>query len=162
MKLYAAIDLHANNSLLVILNEKDKVLLEARYPNDLKTILAGLAPHKKNVQAIAVESTYNWYWLVDGLMDAGYEVKLVNTVAVKVYEGLKYTGDEHDAKHLAHLLRLGLLPTGYIQPKEDRVVRDLLRKRAQLVRNRTAQVLSIQGLVSRNSGKRSLVWNYFD
>jgi transposase len=154
MKLYAAIDLHANNSVLVVLNEKDKVMLEERRPNDLKAILAELAPYKKRIQAIAVESKYNWYWLVDGLMDEGYNVKLVNTAAVKVYEGLKYTGDEHDARHLAHLLRLGVLPTGYIQPKEDRAVRDLLRKRAQLVRCRTTQILSIQGLVSRNSGKR--------
>lgn len=154
MKLYAAIDLHANNSVLVILNEKDRVVLEERRPNDLKAILAELAPYKKRIQAIAVESTYNWYWLVDGLMDEGYDVKLVNTAAVKVYEGLKYTGDEHDAKHLAHLLRLGVLPTGYIQPREDRAVRDLLRKRAQLVRCRTTQILSIQGLVTRNSGKR--------
>jgi len=154
MKLYAAIDLHANNSVLVVLNEKDRVVLEERRPNDLKAIVAELAPYKKKIQAIAVESTYNWYWLVDGLMDEGYDVKLVNTAAVKVYEGLKYTGDEHDAKHLAHLLRLGVLPTGYIQPREDRAVRDLLRKRAQLVRCRTTQILSIQGLVTRNSGKR--------
>jgi transposase len=89
---------------------------------------------------------------VDGLMEAGYAVKLVNTAAVKTYDGLKYSGDEHDARHLAHLLRLGILPTGYIYPKSERSVRDLLRKRAQLVRCRTAQILSIQNLVSRNSG----------
>jgi hypothetical protein len=76
-------------------------------------------------------------------MEADYSVKLVNTAAVKVYEGLKYTGDEHDARHLAHLLRLGVLPTGHIHPKEDRAVRDLLRKRSQLVWCRTAQILSI-------------------
>ncbi len=78
-------------------------------------------------------------------MEEGYTVKLVNTAEVTVYDGLKYTGDEHDARHLAHLLRPGILPTGYIHPKEDRAVRDLLRKRAQLVRCRTTQVLSIQG-----------------
>jgi len=153
MKLYVAIDLHANNSVLVILDEADRVVYERRHPNELSTILPELAPYRENIQAIAVESTYNWYWLVDGLMEAGYEVKLVNTAAVKVYEGLKYTGDEHDARHLAHLLRLGILPTGYIHPKKDRAVRDLLRKRAQLVRCRTTQILSIQSLVSRNSGK---------
>jgi len=154
MKLYAAIDLHANNSVLVIMDEEDRVVHEQRYPNELPGILAQLAPYKKKIQGIAVESTYNWYWLVDGLMEAGYIVKLVNTAAVKVYEGLKYTGDEHDARHLAHLMRLGLLPTGYIHPKEERAVRDLLRKRAQLVRCRTTQILSIQAMVSRNSGKR--------
>lgn len=152
MKLYAAIDLHSNNSMLVIIDENDKVVFERRLPNDLPTVLSHLAPHRAEVQAIAVESTYNWYWLVDGLMEAGYSVKLVNTAAVRQYDGLKYTGDEHDARHLAHMLRLGLLPTGHIYPKEERSVRDLLRKRAQLVRCRTAQVLSIQNLVSRNTG----------
>lgn len=153
MRLYAAIDLHSNNSVLVVLDQKDKVVYEHRHPNDLPTILAQLKPHKKSIQAIAVESTYNWYWLVDGLMEAGYEVKLVNTVAVKTYDGLKYSSDEHDARHLAHLLRLGILPTAYIYPKEERAVRDLLRKRAQLVRDRTTHILSVQNLITRNSGK---------
>ncbi len=152
MELYAAIDLHSNNNVLVILDERDRVVYERRLPNDLPAILTELKPHRKRIQGIAVESTYNWYWLVDGLMDVGYSVKLVNTAAVKIYDGMKYTGDEHDARHLAHLLRLGILPTGYIYPREERAVRDLLRKRAQLVRCRTAQFLSIQNLVSRNSG----------
>jgi transposase len=151
-KLYAAIDLHSNNSVLVVLDEQDHVVYERRLPNELPIILEALAPYREPVQAIAVESTFNWYWLVDGLMEAGYIVKLVNTAAVKVYEGLKYTADEHDARHLAHILRLGILPTGYIYPKAERSVRDLLRKRSQLVRCRTAQVLSIQNLVSRNCG----------
>lgn len=153
MRLYAAIDLHSNNSVLVILDDKDHVVYERRLRNELPTILGQLAPYREALQAIAVESTFNWYWLVDGLMAAGYSVKLVNTAAVKTYDGLKHAGDEHDARHLAHLLRLGLLPTGYIYPKKERAVRDLLRKRAQLVRCRTAQILSIQNLVSRNTGK---------
>ena len=152
MKLYVAIDLHSNNSVLVILDEHDRIVYERRLPNDLGRILEVLAPYRGDVQAVAVESTFNWYWLVDGLMEAGYPVKLVNTAAVKTYEGLKYSGDEQDARHLAHLLRLGILPTGYIYPKAERGVRDLLRKRAQLVRCRTAQILSIQNLVSRNCG----------
>ena len=138
--------------MLVILDENDKIVYEWRLRNELPLVLAQLAPHRENIQAIAVESTFNWYWLVDGLMEAGYVVKLVNTVAVKKYDGLKYMGDEHDARHLAHILRLGILPTGHIYPKEERAVRDLLRKRAQLVRSRTAQILSIQNLVSRNTG----------
>jgi transposase len=153
MKLYGAIDLHSNNNVVVVMDEQDKVALEKRLPNDLSRVLMELAPYRESMEAIAVESTFNWYWLIDGLMEAGSKVKLVNTVAVKVYDGLKYTGDEHDARHLAHLLRLGILPTGYIYPKEERAVRDLLRKRAQLVRCRTAQILSIQNLVSRNRGK---------
>jgi transposase len=74
---------------------------------------------------VAVESTFNWYWLVDGLMDAGFAVRLVNTTAVQQYSGLKHSDDSHDAFWLAHLMRLGILPTGYIYPKGQRGVRVL-------------------------------------
>lgn len=152
MRLYAAIDLHSNNNVLVILDENDRIVLEKRLRNELAHVLEHLAPYRGEIEAIAVESTFNWYWLVDGLVEAGFEVKLVNTAAVKIYEGLKYTADEHDARHLAHLMRVGLLPIGHIYPREERGVRDLLRKRAQLVRYRTAQLLSIQNLTNRNCG----------
>jgi len=153
MRLYGAIDLHSNNSVMVLLDEQDKIVYQKRLPNDLKTICEQLAPHREQIEGMAVESTFNWYWLVDGLMEAGYQVHLVNTTAVQQYNGLKFTDDEHDARWLAHLLRLGILPEGYIYPKEARAVRDLLRKRAQLVRQRTAQILSIQNLFSRNTGQ---------
>lgn len=153
MKLYGAIDLHSNNCYLVLLDENDNVILQMRCPNDLPTILSRLSPYQSVVQGIAVESTFNWYWLVDGLMEAGYRVHLVNTAAVQRYEGLKYTDDEHDARWLAHLLRLGILPEGYIYPAQTRGIRDLLRKRSQLVRQRTSQILSIQNLMSRNTGQ---------
>ena len=153
MKLYGAIDLHSNNSVMVVSDEQDQALYNKRLPNDLPTILRALAPYREALQGIAVESTFNWYWLVDGLMEAGYTVHLVNTNAVKTYDGLKFTDDEDDARHLAHLLRLGILPTGYIYPKELRAVRDLARKRLQLVRQRTAQILSLENLAQRNAGK---------
>jgi len=77
---------------------------------------------------------------------------LANTAAIQQYEGLKYTDDNSDARWLAHLLRLGVLPEGYIYPRAERPVRDLLRKRSQLVRQRTTNLLSIQNLVTRNTG----------
>jgi transposase len=85
-------------------------------------------------------------------MAAGYRVHLANTAAIEQYKGLKHTDEESDARWLAQLLRLGILPEGYIYPKEERAVRDLLRKRSQLVRQRTMNLLSIQNLVTRNTG----------
>ncbi len=85
--------------MLVKSNEKHCVVYERRRPNDLTKVLAALSLYGKEVQGIAVESTYTWYWLVGGLMEAGDTVKLVNTVAMKTDEGLEYTGDENDARH---------------------------------------------------------------
>ena len=70
---------------------------------------------------------FNWCWPVDGLMEAGCSVKLVNTAKERQYDGLKYTDDRHDAFWPARKTRLGILPTGYINPKEQRAVRDPLR-----------------------------------
>jgi transposase len=132
MPLYGAIDLHSNNIYLVVSDEKDQVVLRRRELNLLEHVLGDLEPFRGGLVGVAVESTYNWYWLVDGLMEAGYRVHLVNTAAVRQYEGIKYTNDWSDARWLAHLLRLGLLPEGYIYPAAQRPVRDLLRKRSQL------------------------------
>ncbi len=144
---HCGIDLHSNNSVVVISDEEDRAVCERRVPNDLAQILALLAPHREELAGVVVESTYNWYFLVDGLMDAGYRVHLAHPSAIKKYEGLKYSGDFADAAYLAHLLRLGLLAEGYIYPREERAARDLARKRMQLVRYCTAQVLSIENIV---------------
>ena len=154
MKLYGGLDLHSMNVVIQLINEKDEVMYRKKLGCDLDRILAGLEPFKGSIEGLAVESTFNWYWLVDGLMDAGYPVHLVNTAAVKQYEGLKYTDDDSDAFWLAHLMRLGILPIGYIYPKATRGVRDLLRKRGQLVQHRTTHILSIENLYARNIGSR--------
>jgi transposase len=152
MKLYGGIDLHSNNSVIVVLDEQDKVVYRRRLANDLELVLSELAPFKEAIAGLVVESTYNWYWLVDGLMGAGYRVHLANTAAIVQYEGLKYADDDSDARWLAKLLRLGLLPEGYIYPKEERPVRDLLRRRGKLVQQHSANLQSIQNLMARNRG----------
>ncbi len=154
MMCYAGIDLHATNSVLVVIDDADRVLYQKRLRNDLPLILTTLEPYRLALNGIVVESTYNWYWLVDGLMEAGYRVHLAHAPALPQYSGLKHADDQHDAQWLAHLLRLGLLPTGYIYPKAERAVRDLLRKRSQLVRQKTMVVLSLQSLLTRLTGTR--------
>jgi transposase len=100
-----------------------------------------------------VESTYNWYWLVDGLQEEGYKVHLANPSAVKQYEGIKYSDDKWDALWLAHMLKLGILPEGYIYPKKTRALRDILRRRMLFVNQRTSDILSFQSLIARTTGR---------
>jgi len=151
---YCGIDLHSNNSVVIVSDEEDRIVFSKRLPNDLGQIRAALEPHREDLAGVVIESTYNWYWLVDGLMDTGYQVHLAHPSAIKKYEGLKHSGDFADATYLAHLLRLGLLAEGYVYPREERGVRDLARKRLQLVRYRTAQILAIEGILMRQTGAR--------
>jgi transposase len=152
MKAYAGIDLHSSNNYLGIINDDDKRLYGKRIPNDLNRVLMTLEPFRDQLEAVVVESTYNWYWLVDGLQDHGYKVHLANPSAIKQYEGLKHTDDKWDSFWLAHMYRLNILPQGYIYPKEHRPVRDLLRRRLLFVRHRTSHILSLQSMVTRNLG----------
>ena len=154
MGVYGGIDLHSSNCWVAVVDEGDRAVRDVRLPNDLEAILVELAAYRDELRGIVVESTFNWYWLVDGLMEAGYEVHLANTAAIRQYAGLKYTDDRSDARWLAHLLRIGALREGYIYPKQERAVRDLLRKRSLLVRHRVMHVLSIQNLLARNLGRR--------
>ena len=154
MSHYCGIDLHSNNHVVVVIDDKDKRVFDKRLSNDLPTTLEALSPYRETLKGVAVESTFNWYWLVDGLQDHGFNVQLVNTAAVKQYDGLKYVEDHQDAFHLAHLMRLGILPTGYIYPKEQRAVRDLLRRRMSLVRTASSQLISVQSQIWRSTGIR--------
>jgi len=151
---YSGIDLHSNNSVVTITDEADRIVAEKRLPNDLAKILAMLMPWRSEIVGVVVESTFNWYWLVDGLQTAGFVVHLANTTAIRKYDGLKHSGDETDARYLAHLLRLGILPTGTILPRDQRAVRDLARKRLQLVRCRTQHILAIENITARQEGNR--------
>jgi len=152
MKAYAGIDLHSSNNYLGVIDSKDKRLFGKRLPNCIDTITEALKPFRKNLEGVVVESTYNWYWLVDGLQAAGYKIHLANPSAMRQYEGLKHTDDKSDSFWLAHMLRLGILPEGYIYPKQQRSVRDLLRRRLLFVRQRATHMLSLKSMITRNLG----------
>jgi transposase len=92
--LFCRIDLHSNNCFVVINDDDDRVLYSRRLPNNLTEICTALRPYRAELSGVVVESTYNWYWLVDGLIDTGYSLHLANTTAIKQYYGLKHQGEE--------------------------------------------------------------------
>ena len=82
-QLYAGIDLHSNNSHIGILDETDTRIYHKRLPNQRDVILAELEPFKQDMVSISIESTFNWYWLVDCLQETGYNVHLANPAAMQ-------------------------------------------------------------------------------
>jgi transposase len=155
MKLCVGIDLHSTNSFIGIIDEDKNRVFRKKVANQKDKIFAALAPYKDRIAAIAVESTYNWYWLVDMLQENGYPVMLANPCAIQRYSGLKHTDDEDDALWLAEMCQLGILPTGYIYPREERPLRDLLRRRQLFVRHRATYKNSLRSMVARYTGQRS-------
>jgi transposase len=150
MELYCGMDLHSSNTVIGITDERRNHLIDRKLPNDPELIRNFLKPYKAQLKGIVVESTYNWYWLVDMLQEEQYRVHLSHPVANQQYKGLKHSNDKHEAFWLAELLNLGILKEGYIYPRQVRSLRDVLRKRAHLVRIRSALIVSLQNIVHRN------------
>ncbi len=57
-KSYGGIDLHANNSGIVLDDDQEQVVYEKRTPNDLSNILSQLCPFQPRIHGLLVESTY--------------------------------------------------------------------------------------------------------
>ncbi len=151
--LMAGIDLHSNNLVIGIVDQDGQRLKHQKLDCDLQQVDAFLAPYKSRLKSLAVESTYNWYWLVDGLRARAYPVVLANPAQIDQYSGLKHADDKSDAFFLAELQRLNILPTGHIYDPQLRPVRDLLRRRLSLVHQRTALLLSFKSLYTRTTGQ---------
>lgn len=151
--LYVGIDLHSNNNYIAVIDQEGNIKFKQKLQNNLNTVIKTLKPFKRYTQQVAVESTFNWYWIVDGLQAQGYNVQLANPAAMVQYKGLKHTDDKTDAVWLAEMLRLKILPTGHIYPCGQRSLRDLLRKRIQLVRHRTSLMISLKAMLNNWTGE---------
>jgi transposase len=147
-------DLHSNNVVIGVMDMDGKRVASRKLPCELTEVVKFLAPFKKRLEQVAVESTYNWYWLVDGLQELKYPVVLANPAGMTQYSGIKHADDTNDAFFVAELLRLKILPTGHIYDAELRPVRDLLRRRLMLVHQRTALMLSFKSLYTRTTGQQ--------
>jgi len=148
--LYAGADLHGNNVFLSLCDKEGSNVFRKRVKANLAAVNAALDPFWKRIVALGVESTFNWYWFVDGLRDQGRNVKLGNPAKMEQYKGIKITNDLTDADWLAEQLRLGIFPESYIYPKETRPVRDALRRRQLFVQRRTQVLLSFGSLLERH------------
>lgn len=148
--LYCGADLHGNNVLLALCDQNGRRVMERRVKANLAAVNTALGPYWDRIKQVAVESTYNWYWFVDGLRSQGRDVRLANPAKMDQYKGLKVGDDASDAGWIAEQMRLGILPESYIYPPEVRPIRDALRRRMLIVRQRTQTLLSLESLFARH------------
>jgi transposase len=146
-------DLHSNNVLIGVIDQDGKRLAHRKVDCNLAQVIGFLKPLKPQLHSMAVESTFNWYWLIDGLRADGYPIDLANPAKIEQYSGLKHADDKDDAFFLAELQRLKILPKAYVYDPELRPVRDLFRRRGGLVHQRTSLLLSFKSLYARTTGQ---------
>ena len=163
MRFYCGLDLSARTCQVCVIDEDMTVKVQKKVRNDWPLILELISPYKKRLSCV-VESTFNWYWLVDALQEADFDICLAHTLGLRMITGAKVKTDPRDALKLAKLLRAGMIPKAYIYPRETRPVRDLVRRRIRVVNMRATDYMTLrrlmyqQGIIehSRNSTKQIL------
>jgi len=145
------IDLHLHRSVIARLDEAGHELGWVRIDNDPKTLVAECRKAGRGAP-VAIEATYGWYWAVDALRAAGFDVHLAHPSGMKALRKRKRVKtDPRDAYELATLLRLGSLPEAYIAPPDLRELRELVRHRRQLVKLATSIKGGVRALLAKHN-----------
>jgi transposase len=147
---FVGIDLHLHRSVIARIDRRGREVDCVRIDNGRDALVAEVVKAGPGAQ-VAIEATYGWYWAVDALRAAGFEVHLAHPYGLKAMrKRRRIKTDRVDAFELARLLRLGSLPEAYIAPPELRELRELVRHRQQLVKTSTATKAGIRGVLAKH------------
>jgi transposase len=144
------VDLHLHRSVIAVIDEQGLEQGWVRIDNDPRVLVRECRKAGRGAP-VAIEATYGWYWAVDALLAARFEVHLAHPYGMKAMRARKRVKtDPRDAYELANLLRLGSLPEAYIAPPELRELRELVRHRQQLVKTATAVKAGVRALLAKH------------
>ena len=148
---YVGIDLHRRRGVIVRMDGEGEVVDCVRVDNSVDTLIAEVGKAGAGAE-VAIEATYGWYWAVDALQGAGFEVHLAHPYGMTAMRRRKRVKtDAKDSYELANLLRLGSLPEAYIAPRGLREIRELVRHRQRLTQANTAVKAGIRGVLAKHN-----------
>jgi transposase len=134
-RFYAGVDLHARSLFLCLLDRDGEERCARNLPAAPAPFLKAVQPVRDGL-VVGCECMHCWYWLADTCRDQDIAFVLGRAWGMRAVHGSKTTCDRHDAQAIARLLKGGNFPLAYAYPKERRGLRDLLRARLRLVRQR--------------------------
>jgi transposase len=170
---YCGVDLHAREMYVCIINAQRKVLVHKNIKNrDVDTFISLIEPYKHEI-VVGCESTYAWYWLADLCADNNIEFILGHALYMKAIHGGKTKNDRIDSHKIALLIQAGMFPLGYVYPRKDRPIRDLLRRRLHFTRMRAKLISHVQlintqhnfqalGVIAKSKVKRDAIPERFN
>ena len=145
---FVGIDLHRRRSVVARIDGRGELLESVRIDNSPEALVAEVGKAGPSPK-VALEATFGWYWAVDALRKAGAEVHLVHPRGVPSMQNRRVKTDFKDARELADLLRVNRLAEAYIAPPELRALRELVRHRHKLSRQRTSLKASIHAVLGK-------------
>lgn len=145
---YVGVDLHKESAWMYVVDSCGKKIDSRNIANKPEIIKRYLGKIPKPFM-LAVEAPYNWYWFVDRADQYAEHVYLANSYELKAFAKRHKKTDKIDARLIATVLQRGFLPVVYIVNKETRELRELLRYRLCLVKDRSRNIFRLKALLDK-------------
>ena len=148
---YIGVDLHKKMCFVTIMDDQGKIRQRTEISTDTDKVAKFFSRYQQ--AKVAVESTMNWIPFYENLERLGCKVVLSNPLATKAIAAARIKNDKVDSKILADLLRTNLLPLAYVQPRDIRDLKELVRQRVSYVEIRTQIKNKIHSVLFKNNLK---------
>jgi len=146
--IHVGIDVHSRNMTLVGINDNGKLLTEEKLTNTPANLGRFFERFTGPVQAV-VECTSYWYWVADWCNAHQVPLTLAHAKMLKAISYAKVKTDSVDARTLADLLRVGLIPEAHQCRPDRRDLRELTRGRLRMIGRRCGLQSSLRQLAAK-------------
>ena len=148
---YIGVDLHKKTCYITVMNGDGKIRKQTEISTDTDKVAKFFGKYQS--ASVAVESTLNWIPFYENLESLGCNVVLSNPLQTKAIAAARIKNDKVDSRILADLLRTNLLPTSFIQPRDIRDLKELVRQRMTFIQMRTQIKNRIHSVLFKNNLK---------
>lgn len=149
---FMGVDIHKRFCVFTELDSKGNVIKRGKFGNNIKELSVFAGSLDRSVQLV-VEPVLNYLWFLDQVESYVHSVHLATPFKVRIIAESKAKTDRYDSRMLAELLRINFLPESFIAPREVRELRELIRQRYHLVRNRAMMKNRIRHLLFLNGSQ---------
>ena len=148
---YCGIDYHKKYSVVSIQNDAGRIIREQRINHVWEGAFEQLLGSLEEPVKVVYESSVNWSWLYEILerIENVEEIILANPYKVKLISEAQIKTDKIDARKLALLLRLNVVPACYVPSRHTRDRKEVIRQRIFWVRERTRVRSRVHKIIAR-------------
>ena len=151
MSAYIGLNVHKDSTFVTVLDQDGRVAVQRKLPNErVPSFLKQF-----NVEKIGLEASTHVVPLYRALVSRGFRVEVSHPKKTRYIAEARIKSDKVDSKAIAELVRLEALPQSYMPPPEIACLREKVRRRAFLVRERAKLKTKIRGVLAYEGVKPS-------
>lgn len=153
MKLFVGLDISLNKTAICIMDDGGKTAFAGTGLSDPEDLVAKIGKWRDDIELIGLEACPLSEWIYGGLVEAGYEVRCLETRHTQRFLSTRPNKtDRGDAHGIASMMRLGHYKPVHVKGRQSQLRRALLIGRRQFmaatlqIENTIRGLLRVQGL----------------